>query len=240
MTKSIENAVSFMEKIAKDDKHGYDQVHRNGPNYDCSSLVATALNQAGFHVSKTSTTRNLYKQLIDEGFQIVDDGRKRGDIYLKVGHHVVMCTDSKNIVHASLNEKGTTKGGKSGDQTGKEICVRSFYTYKGGWDYHLRYTEKSAKKSSPTYKGSPTYKVGKTYTLQVELKVRTGAGVQYSVKKNSQLSADGRKHDKDKDGALDKGTRVTCQQIKNVGQDIWIKCPSGWVAAYYQGKVYIK
>ena len=76
--------------------------------------------------------------------------------------------------------------------------------------------------------------------MQVELKVRTGAGVQYSVKKNSQLSADGRKHDKDKDGALDKGTRVTCQQIKNVGQDIWIKCPSGWVAAYYQGKVYIK
>jgi len=233
MTKSIEKAVSFMEKIAKDERHGYDQVHRNGPNYDCSSLLATALNQAGFRVSKSSTTRNLYKQLINEGFKVVQDSRQRGDIYLKVGHHVVMCTSNQNIVHASINEKGTTKGGKSGDQTGKEICISSFYTYKGGWDYHLRYEGKSKN-------NSPKYKIGNTYTLQVELKVRTGAGTHYSVKKHSQLSIDGRKHDKDKDGALDKGTRITCQQIKNVGQDIWIKCPSGWIAAYYQGKRYIK
>ena len=44
---NIEYAVSFMEMIAKDDTHGYTQDNRNGtPDYDCSSLVGTALNKA--------------------------------------------------------------------------------------------------------------------------------------------------------------------------------------------------
>ena len=39
----------------------------------------------------------------------------------------------------SLNEKGKITGGEPGDQTGKEICIRSFYTPSYGWKYHLRY-----------------------------------------------------------------------------------------------------
>lgn len=147
MAKSIEKAVQFMVDVANDNSHGYDQSHRNGPDYDCSSLVGTALNKAGFNVNKSSTTRNLYSQLIKEGFKVVSGSRKRGDIFLKVGHHVVMCTDSNNIVHASINEKGTTTGGKTGDQTGKEICTRSWYNYSGGWDYHLRYNGYSSSSS---------------------------------------------------------------------------------------------
>lgn len=54
------------------------------------------------------------------------------------------------------------------------------------------------------------------------------------------LAADGQKHDKDNDGCLDAGTVVTCQEVRNVGNDIWMKAPSGWMAAYYDGKVYIK
>lgn len=88
--------------------------------------------------------------------------------------------------------------------------------------------------------GSPTYKVGKAYTLQVELKVRKGAGTNYAAKKYSELTANGKKCDKDKDGALDKGTQVTCKAVKKVGSDVWIQCPSGWLAAYYNGNVYIK
>ena len=34
----INKAVSFMITTAKDNNHGYDQQHRNGPDYDCSSL----------------------------------------------------------------------------------------------------------------------------------------------------------------------------------------------------------
>lgn len=123
----------------------------------------------------------------------------------------------------------------------------------GGWGYtsyngykgwiSLEYTKKVSSGSSSSdssSSGSTGYKVGNTYTTQVELKVRTGAGTNYRVKKRSELTADGRKHDKDGDACLDKGTRITCQQVKKVGSDVWIKCPSGWIAAKYQGKTYVK
>ena len=87
---------------------------------------------------------------------------------------------------------------------------------------------------------APSYKVGNTYTLQSNMVVRTGAGTNYGAKKHSELTADGKKHDKDKNGCLDKGTKITCKQVKKSGSDIWIKCPSGWIAAYYKKKVYVK
>ena len=86
----------------------------------------------------------------------------------------------------------------------------------------------------------PTYQVGKLYTLGVELNVRTGPGTNWPKKKWNQLTTDGKKHDKDKDGALDPGTQVTCLEVKKVGANIWIRCPSGWLAAYFNGKIYIE
>lgn len=84
------------------------------------------------------------------------------------------------------------------------------------------------------------YKVGSTYTLQTEMKVRECAGTTYRAKKHSDLTEDGRKHDADRDGCLDKGTKVTCKEVKKVGDDTWIRTPSGWIAAVYDGKVYVK
>ena len=138
----INKAVQFMVDVANDDTHGYDQTNRNAPDYDCSSLVGTALHEAGFNVSPYSWTGNLRKQLLACGFKEigVNETRKKGDIFLTENHHVVMCVDSDTIVHASINEKGTITGGKTGDQTGKEICTRSFYTPSYGWDYHFRYS----------------------------------------------------------------------------------------------------
>lgn len=86
---------------------------------------------------------------------------------------------------------------------------------------------------------SEGYTTGKTYTLQTELKVRTGAGTNYRAKSHSELTVDGRKHDADGDGALDKGTRVSCLEVAKNGDDIWIRTPSGWLAAYYNGNRYI-
>lgn len=84
------------------------------------------------------------------------------------------------------------------------------------------------------------YVAGQVYTLQAEMKVRTGAGTNYRAKTHNELTSGGKVFDGDKDGALDKGTRVTCQEMKKVGSDIWVRIPSGWVAAVYGGKVYIK
>lgn len=86
-----------------------------------------------------------------------------------------------------------------------------------------------------------TYKVGTTYTTQVDLKVRKGAGTDQTWKLTSQLTTDGKKHAYNQTYAVLKtGTRVTCQEIRQVGNDTWIKIPSGWIAAKYQGKIYVK
>ena len=138
--RDITKAVKIAIDIAKDNSHGYDQENREGPDYDCSSFIAHCLHEAGFNVATDSWTGNLYNQLTANGFKEVHtDLRVLGDIFLTPQHHVIMCIDDKSIVHASGNEKGRTTGGKTGDQTGKEICVRSFYTPSYGWAYHLRY-----------------------------------------------------------------------------------------------------
>lgn len=87
---------------------------------------------------------------------------------------------------------------------------------------------------------APAYAVGKTYKTQVDgLSVRTGAGTNCARKTYAQLSANARKN-ADIYGYLKKGVAVTCLEVKKVGSDIWIRIPSGWCAAYYKGKYFIK
>lgn len=138
----IENAVAWAEKIAADDRHGYSQVRRNSPDYDCSSFVGTALANADFPISIYSTTRNLGEQLEKAGFVKATKPWRRGDIHLAAGHHVTMSVDESHIVHASQSENGGIDG-EPGDQTGKEICVRSYYDLPYGNTVHYRYTKKN-------------------------------------------------------------------------------------------------
>lgn len=144
---SIRAAVDFMIKIADDDSHGYDQEKRNSPDYDCSSLVATALWEAGFRVSPYSWTGNLQTQLRACGFVDCIPPWKAGDIHLNEKHHVCMSINENQIAQASINEKGTVTGGARGDQTGKEIYIRDYYEYRYGWDVHLRYAGTSVQKA---------------------------------------------------------------------------------------------
>lgn len=139
---SIETAISWAVATAYAAEHGYSQINRNGPDYDCSSFVSTALASAGFDIAKTNTTSTLYASLLAIGFEDVDDVEvKRGDIFLTPGKHVVLAISTEKIVHASQDENGGITGAESGDQTGKEICVRSFYTPSYGWQYHMRLKE---------------------------------------------------------------------------------------------------
>ena len=50
----IEKTVQHMVDLANDDKHGYSQVNRYGPDYDCSSSISESLIVGGFNVSKFS------------------------------------------------------------------------------------------------------------------------------------------------------------------------------------------
>lgn len=194
---NMNKAVSWAIGIARDDSHGYDQENRNSPDYDCSSFVGTALHNAGFPVSPYSTTRNLVPQLRAAGFVDCKPPYKKGDIHITPGHHVVMSIDASSIVHASINEKNDITGGKTGDQTGREICTRSFYTPPYGWGYHLRYaggkSDSSAGGNTGSSAGGNTF-VKKTcsksaasfdkakagaYRTTDRLNIRDGAGTGY-------------------------------------------------------------
>ena len=98
----------------------------------------------------------------------------------------------------------------------------------------------SAPAAAPTPAPSgPSYQAGNVYTLLADhLRVRTGPGTGYATKSRKQLTVNAREHAYS-NGTLKKGTRVTCKDVRKVGSDIWIKIPSGWIAAYYGGKKYV-
>jgi len=154
----IESAVNWAVSIANDSTHGYDQASRWGPNYDCSSLVISAFEQAGCKVKSAgaTTTSDMKSVFLKKGFNDVTKsitlstglGLKRGDVLLNTSHHTALVVEDggKTIVNASINEKGKTTGGKSGDQTGKEIYTRGYYNYP--WNVVLRLTEDNGSSTS--------------------------------------------------------------------------------------------
>lgn len=148
MSDTIRKAVEYALGIASNDSHGYDQIHRWGDkDFDCSALVIESWEEAGVPVmTKGATyTGNMKKVFLENGFEEViskvnvanGNGLEYGDVLLKEGSHVAMYIGHNAIVHASINEKGTAKGGKEGDQTGKEICTRAYYNKP--WNSVLRF-----------------------------------------------------------------------------------------------------
>ena len=142
-------AVELARCMAADGKHGYDQTHRWGPDYDCSSLLITVWEQAGVPVRTggATYTGNMREVFLRCGFADVTgevslgDGRGlvAGDVLLNHRNHTAMMVDKYNLVQASINELGTVTGGQTGDQNGGEIAVRSYYNFP--WDCVLRYRE---------------------------------------------------------------------------------------------------
>ena len=147
MSAVIDNAINFAVTIANDNSHGYDQIKRWGKDYDCSSLVISAYENAGVPVKANGATYtgNMKSAFIKCGFKALLYYRGidliKGDVLLNEQHHTAMYIGSGQIVQASINEKGTATGGKTGDQTGREIAVSPFYEYSKGWQYVLRYDE---------------------------------------------------------------------------------------------------
>ena len=144
---TIDKAVEWAVATAENPAHGYDQAHRFGPDYDCSSFVISAWEAAGVPVKQAGATYtgNMYAAFVKCGFANVTPnvnlytgaGLKSGDVLLNVKNHTEMYIGDGKVVKASINEKGTITGGQTGDQNGREICVGNYYNYP--WDYVLRY-----------------------------------------------------------------------------------------------------
>lgn len=114
------------------------------------------------------------------------------------------------------------------------LGVKDYATYiqrlkDDGWATSSSYVNslmKVAKQLTPDNRPNTQpemYTVGRTYTVVASsLNVRTApstAGVYIKT--------------------YPKGTRCTCKEIRKQNDDIWIRTPSGWCAAYYKGKKYI-
>lgn len=145
-----EKAVDWAVKIAKDNSHGYDQSSRWGKDYDCSSLVISAYKQAGVPLTCTYTG-NMRSDMLNHGFAPVVNANLKtgkgllpGDVLLNEAQHTAMVISDGKIVHAAGNEYGKATGGKTGDQTGKEIGVTGYFNFP--WDCVLRYVRKDEPK----------------------------------------------------------------------------------------------
>ena len=91
-SEKIEAAVNWAIQIANDNSHGYDQTNRWGPDYDCSSLLIQAWENAGVPVKSNGATYtgNMREIFLNCGFTDVTgqinlatgSGVQRGDILL--------------------------------------------------------------------------------------------------------------------------------------------------------------
>lgn len=168
----VEAAVQWAIEIAKDDTHGYSQGAENatyynpyigsreGPDYDCSSLVYHAFNHAGFniidnwHRNPEYMTRYNGKQYsgdadtiwedlsVDGGWQKfswaeVKDNLQRGDILCLPEKHVaIYIGDGMTVEARGVNNPTGLGRYETGDQGG-EI---DFYNAQGrGWTEVYRY-----------------------------------------------------------------------------------------------------
>lgn len=146
-----EKAVQTALAIAADDSHGYSQINRQGPDYDCSSLVLYCYSSAGANTNGATYTGNMESCLVRAGWQSLSPGilLQPGDILLNHQHHTAIYVGNDHIVEAYGDELGGIgKGARTGDQTGREIRLAPYYKYSAGWDCVLRLPD-SKQESTP-------------------------------------------------------------------------------------------
>lgn len=194
--------------------------------YDCSGALYAAANRAGYKVAR----------LTAQGYSSI--GKKIPVNQLKPGDCLFFGSSVNHITHCALfignglmiESRGSKRNTKNNPGTGVTISNvnrrSDLRIVRRWWDEVKAETERR------------TYKVGCTYTVQVNhLHVRWSAGGK--IKSRNELTVDGMKN-AFADGCLKKGTRVTCKEVIEKDNCIWIKIPSGWCCAIQGKDIYIK
>lgn len=152
MTK-VESATRWMENLANDNSHGYSQANRWGPDYDCSSAIITAYQQAGIPVKTygATYTGNMEPAFLKAGFKVVTNGinlstgagLQRGDVLLDIVNHAAIYLGDHKVAHARSSEGNSIPG----DQSGNEIRIQEYWN---SWDCVLRYPETEKEDNKPS------------------------------------------------------------------------------------------
>ena len=139
----IEDAVAWAIDIANDQSHGYSQADRWGPDYDCSSFVISAFEQAGVSLREAGAryTGNMRGPMIACGFVDVTYsiglvsgyGLQPGDVLLNYSAHTCIAIGGGKVANCRTDEGHP----QSGDQSGNEIRIQSYWNFP--WDCVLRY-----------------------------------------------------------------------------------------------------
>lgn len=192
MTKT-QKALQWMRDTAADQRHGYSQQLRWGPDYDCSSAVITAWQNAGVPVKTDGATYtgNMKQVFLKDGFKDVTSscnlatgaGMKPGDVLLNEygrgtsgnGHTAMYVGDGK-IVHA----RGQSHGSATPGDQGTEFAVTPYNN--NPWDCVLRYEEDETLNTVPLWHGKTIHKAA----------VRTWAGTSYPKIKTYPTVEEGR------------------------------------------------
>lgn len=134
-----QQAIDWATSIANNNKYGYSQNNRWGnPDYDCSSLVLQAYENAGIKVKEAgaSYTGNMKSALLKSGFEFVSgtpnvNNLQPGDILWRNGHTEMYIGNGK-MVGAHQNSDG-----KGGDSSGNEISITKYKNKS--WAGYFRY-----------------------------------------------------------------------------------------------------
>lgn len=127
---------------------GYDWARRwnvwDGGDADCSALVITCLQEAGFDTGDATYTGNLSSNLTARGWsRLAPDlsTAQPGDILLNDANHVAVVISGygwgATMAQASIGETGDVYGNQPGDQTGWETNEVPISNYP--WDCILRW-----------------------------------------------------------------------------------------------------
>ena len=159
-----QKALQWMLDTAANQKHGYSQANRWGPDYDCSSAVITAYQKAGVPVKTNGATYtgNMKQVFLRNGFTDVTKkvnlatgaGLKPSDVLLNEIHHTAMYVGNGQNVHARGQSFGSSA---TGDQ-GAEFAVTGYYNYP--WDCVLRYTGTAKAAAAGTTQATQLGRVG--------------------------------------------------------------------------------
>ena len=166
----IESAVQWAIRTANDNSHGYSQRDRWGPDYDCSSFVIEAYEQAGVPVKQAGAmnTGNMWKAFVSCGFADVTTqvglssgyGIEAGDVLLNYASHTCIAIGNGRVANCRSSEGND----QAGDQSGNEIRLQNYWNYP--WNAVLRYKGKAQNSAHKDEK--PPVSAGNSQDLSLE------------------------------------------------------------------------